>query len=59
MADPASPRRVDATVAFDDLLVARWHRTPCVGPNPTLTLLANSKSSYFNSLVETHCRRAP
>jgi hypothetical protein len=30
MADPTSPRRVDATVAFDDLLVARWHRTPCV-----------------------------
>jgi hypothetical protein len=30
MADPTSPRRVDAIVAFDDLLVDRWHRTPCV-----------------------------
>ena len=30
MADPTSPRRVDATGAFDDLFVARWHRSPCV-----------------------------
>jgi hypothetical protein len=30
MPDLASPRCVDALVAFDDLLVARWHRTPCV-----------------------------
>src|SRR5262245_13672552 len=30
-----------------------------VGPNPTLTLLANLKRFYFNNLVETHCRKAP
>ena len=27
---PVSPRRMDATVAFDDLLIERWHRSPCV-----------------------------
>ena len=28
MADPTSPRHIDETVAFDDLLVNRWQRSP-------------------------------
>jgi hypothetical protein len=30
MPHPTAPRHVDATVAFDDVLVERWHHTPCV-----------------------------
>jgi len=30
MPEPASPRRMDATVAFDDTFVERWYRSPCV-----------------------------
>ena len=27
---PAAPRHIDETVAFDDLLMERWSRSPCV-----------------------------
>ncbi len=30
MPEPVSPRHIDETVAFDDLFVNRWHRSPCV-----------------------------
>ena len=30
MADSISPHYRDEAVAFDDLLVERWHRAPCV-----------------------------
>ena len=30
MLEPGSPCHRDETVAFDDLLVERWHRAPCV-----------------------------
>ena len=30
MPEPAFPRHIDETVAFDDLLVHRWQRSPCV-----------------------------
>jgi hypothetical protein len=30
MPAPTAPRCLDATVAFDDVLVERWHHAPCV-----------------------------
>jgi len=30
MPEPTPWRHIDETVAFDDLLVNRWHRSPCV-----------------------------
>jgi len=30
MVDSIAPRPIDETVAFDDLLVNRWRRSPCV-----------------------------
>ena len=30
MPEPTFPRHMDETVAFDDILVNRWHRSPCV-----------------------------
>jgi len=30
MPEPTSPHHIDETVAFDDLFVNRWRRSPCV-----------------------------
>jgi hypothetical protein len=30
MPEPVSPPHIDETVAFDDLFVNRWRRSPCV-----------------------------
>ena len=30
MPAPAAPLSMDATVAFDDLVVERWHHIPCL-----------------------------
>ncbi len=30
MSEPVSPPPIDETVAFDDLFVQRWYRSPCI-----------------------------
>ncbi len=64
MPEPVSPPHIDETVAFDDLLVQRWYRSPCVlchAPQPGYYVLWMEYETGFVAMFPLcqACQRHP